>query len=183
MLGGLSDLLLAEVRNAANPVFRFLVMVSGVPIAAFTECTLPTIEWEMETIREGGLNSYTHQLPGRRKVANVTLKNGVGMGLLLTLWYEQVMFELFAGARHTVTITLMKGPLQPLMVWNMSDCIPLKWIGPQLKSDSNTLAIQTLELACGEIHVVPAPPLPSFGASLPSKWVPKVKRVTNIFTN
>jgi phage tail-like protein len=42
---------------------------------------------------------------------------------------------------------------QPLMVWNIQDAYPIKWTGPQLKSDGNTIAIQTLELVCGEVTV------------------------------
>ena len=57
--------------------FRFGVVIEGIPQGIFTECTLPNIEWETQEIKEGGLNTYTHQLPGRRKGAKVTLKKGL----------------------------------------------------------------------------------------------------------
>jgi phage tail-like protein len=40
------------------------------------------------------------------------------------------------------------------MVWDIEDAYPVKWVGPELQSGSNSVAIQTLELACGAINVV-----------------------------
>ncbi len=133
------------------PGFRFVVNVDGIPIGAFTECTLPTIEWEIEEVKEGGLNTYIHQLPGRRKSAKITLKNGVGMAKHIMLWYNMNLREIFS--RHRVTITLLNSVLVPMMVLYIEGAYPVRWSGPNLKTDDNTVAIQTLELACGEIVV------------------------------
>ncbi len=96
------------------------------------------------------MNTYIHMLPGRRKSARVTLKNGVGKSTLLE-WYLQSMSEKFS--RKNVTITLLDEKLKPVMVWDLTDAYPVKWSGPQLKTDQNAVAIQTLDLACGEISV------------------------------
>ena len=134
----------------ANPAFRFVVDVEGERQAAFTECTLPTLEFDVEEIKEGGLNTHTHQLPGRRKGARISLKNGVGKGKLLN-WYLEGFEK--AVARKPLTITLLNSQLKPLMVWSIQESYPIKWSGPQLKSDDNAIAIQTLELVCGDITV------------------------------
>jgi phage tail-like protein len=134
------------------PAFRFIVNVDGIPVGAFTECTLPTLEWEVEEVKEGGLNTYVHQLPGRRKSAKITLKNGVGVAKTMLAWYIQNLNEKFS--RHNVTITLLNSLFIPMMVLNIQDAYPVKWTGPQLKTSDNTVAIQTLELACGEITVM-----------------------------
>jgi phage tail-like protein len=138
------------IRLLANAAFRFIVDVGNDRQGAFTECALPTIEWDIEEVKEGGLNTYIHQLPGRRKSARVSLKNGVGKSGLLE-WYFQSMKEQFA--RKNVTITLLDMQLKPVMVWELNEAYPVKWTGPQLKTDNNTIAIQTLDLACGEITV------------------------------
>ncbi len=137
-----------SVRDTANAAFRFLVAVDGESQAAFTECTLPTIEWEVEEVREGGLNAFTHQLPAQRKAATLSLKNGVGRTALLD-WY----LESIGGApsRKTITIPLLNVERQPVMSWHITGAFPARWEGPQLQSDANTVAIQTLELACGEV--------------------------------
>lgn len=149
-----SEILLRALTNSA---FRFVVAIDGVPLGAFTECTLPDIAWDVEEVKEGGLNTMVHQLPGRRKAAKITLKNGVGMASDLLTWYIMTMNEQFW--RRRVTVTLLGSPLlgplfMPVMIWHVEDAYPIRWTGPQLRTGDNTVAIQTLELACGEITVL-----------------------------
>ena len=139
-----------ELRKQTNPGFRFIVEVDGLSSGVFTECTLPVVEWEIEEIKEGGLNVYTHQLPGRRKGARITLKNGVGSSKLVD-WYLKMMTEEFK--RREVTIVMKDSMLDPVMTWKIEAAYPIKWTGPALKASENSIAIQTLELACGEITI------------------------------
>jgi len=132
-----------------DAAFRFVVNVDGIDFGAFTECTLPTLEWEVEEVKEGGQNTYIHQLPGRRKSAKVTLKNGVGNADLMMDWYSSQLEGKFK--RHEVTITLYNSMLVPKMVLAIHGAYPSKWTGPNLKSDDNTIAIQTLEMTCSSI--------------------------------
>lgn len=139
-----------SIRALTNPAFRFVVDVDGEAQAAFTDCTLPAVEWDIEEIKEGGLNTFTHQLPGRRKGAKVSLKNGVGSSALID-WYIETMSESFQ--RKPLTITLLNSQMETVMTWHVADAYPVKWAGPTLKSSDNSIAIQTLELACGEVSV------------------------------
>lgn len=134
-----------------HAAFRFIVSLDGEKVGAFTECVLPTIEWEMEEIKEGGLNTYIHQLPGRRKSSKITLKNGVGVAEDLVSWYTEALSENYT--RHQVSIELLDSEKGPVMSWDIEKAYPTKWKGPDLKSGENTIAIQELELACGEITV------------------------------
>lgn len=138
------------LRKTMNAAFRFVIDVGGSKQGAFTECSLPTIEWEVEEVKEGGLNSFVHQLPGRRKGARLTLKNGVGTHELVD-WYLEAMQESYK--RKSVSVSLLDVKLEPVMTWHLAEAYPVKWAGPQFKSDDNSVAIQTLELACGEITV------------------------------
>ena len=139
-----------QIRSQANPAFRFVVDVGGERQGAFTECTLPTLEWEVEEIKEGGLNHFVHQLPGRRKATKITLKNGIGKNELVR-WYIQGIKEIVE--RKPISIMLYDPSHNPIITWSIKDAYPVKWTGPQLKTDANTIAIQTLELVCGEISV------------------------------
>lgn len=143
--------LMKMVRNSA-PSFRFMVQVNGIPFGVFTECTLPSIEWETEEVKEGGLNTYTHQLPGRRKSTTVTLRNGVGLSPFME-WYLKSMDGTII--RRAVIITLFSSLRAPVMVLQISDAYPVKWEGPQLKSDDTNIAVQSLELACGSVQLIP----------------------------
>ena len=140
------------VRAKANPVFRFIVEVNGTAIGAFTECTLPAIEWDVLEVQEGGQNRYVHTLPGRRKKATLTLKNGVGLASTLLQWYKDALTEKWGPpGDQVITIKLMDAEGTQVMSLKIESCVPVKWTGPALKPDENTIAIQSLELACGEM--------------------------------
>lgn len=138
----------AKLHRLANPAFRFVVAVDGQRQAAFTECKLPDIEWEVEQVKEGGLNTFVHQLPGQRKPGKIALQNGVGKSALVDWYIETLGGKL---TRKSVTVTLLDAEKETVMVWHLHDAFPTKWSGPQLKSDSQAIAIEMLELACGEI--------------------------------
>jgi phage tail-like protein len=130
--------------------FRFVVEISGIPQGVFTDCTLPNIEWETQEIKEGGLNTYTHQLPGRRKGAKITLKKGLVKEDLLT-WYSDMMSERFENTRKTIDIILFDSLHNPVIKWSCEKAYPTKWTGPDLKAGDNAVATQTLELACAGV--------------------------------
>ena len=136
-------------EETLHGAFRFVIELDGEAIGAFTECALPSIEWEVEEIKEGGLNTHIHQLPGRRKSAKITLKNGVGFGQSLVDWYLEYMNEGFS--RKRVTVSLLDMQQEAIMEWEIAEAYPLKWSGPSLKSGESAVAIQELQLACGEI--------------------------------
>lgn len=140
-----------KLHTTLTASFRFVVSIDGQAVGAFTECTLPTIEWEMEQIKEGGLNTSVHQLPGQRKQATITLKNGIGIVDDLLSWCMDSMNESFT--RRKVTVTVHNSMKKSVITWNIEGALPMRWSAPQLQSDSNTVAIQTLELVCGEVTV------------------------------
>jgi phage tail-like protein len=140
-----------DSRFTAIPSFRFVVSFDGEAVGAFTECALPSIEWETEEIKEGGLNAYIHQLPGRRKAAKVTLKNGVGIARKLDDWYVDILNGTLA--RRKVSIELLNLKHDKMMTSDIEGAYPSKLLVPSLKAEENTFAIQELELTCGEISI------------------------------
>lgn len=141
-----------QLHLMLSAAYRFVVEVDFHPVGAFTQCTLPTIEWDVETVKEGGVNTYVRQLPGPRKQANLSLQNGIGLMSELKYWYYKAMNEEFSQRR--VTVTLLNSLFMPVIVCDIQDAFPVRWTMPQLQTESNAAAIQTLELACGEITVI-----------------------------
>ncbi|MEM7797776.1 MAG: phage tail protein [Chloroflexota bacterium] len=134
--------------------FRFSVELDGRRIGAFTECTLPSLEWDVEQIREGGQNNFIHQLPKGRKSGKLTLKRGLGSSLIIMQWYLNCLRGQFE--RKDVTINLMGylgGINYTAFSWTAIGAYPTKWSGPQLQSSGKAVAVETLELACNEIIV------------------------------
>jgi len=150
--------IISRVLTNAAPTFRFIVLVNGAPYGIFTECDLPVVEWETQPIKEGGLNTRVHHLLGRRKETKLTLKNGVGTSAFIA-WYLTAMAGVFdipgLGLRRSVTVILLNSLKIPVMTWHIENAMPTKWAGPQLKTSENSVAVQTLELVCGEITIVP----------------------------
>lgn len=140
-----------QLHTMLSAAFRFVVAVDYRPLGAFTECTLPTIEWEVEPVKEGGQNAFVYQLRGPRKQATVSLQNGIGIMSDMMIWYFRTMRGHYS--RRDVTITMLDSWCIPLMVWQIEDAFPVRWSVPQLQTNSNTVAMQKLELACGEITV------------------------------
>ncbi len=139
-----------QVRSNSVPVFRFLVSTGGNSLGVFTECTLPVIEWELEDVKEGGQNNFVHQLPGRRKAARLTLKNGVGKSALMD-WFWQLLEGKIVRKSLTVQLLQTQDTNSVVMSLHIQKAYPVKWSGPTLKSDDNSIAIQTVEFVCGEI--------------------------------
>lgn len=151
LMDALKSTSLEMARSHTNPAFRFVVNIENLPQGVFTECTLPVVEWDIMEVKEGGLNTYVHQLPGRRKSARITLKNGLGTSALLD-WYIDALEEKFTRRKITIKLLNAKQKLQsPIMTWDIEGAYPVKWTGPQLNSGENTIAIQTLDLACNQI--------------------------------
>ena len=147
--------------DTLNPLanFRFALDLgqskswSGV----FTECKLPDVAWDIEQVKEGGQNTFIHQLPGQRKPGNVTLKYGLTKQYELLDWYADMMSEDFKETSRTVTITLLDSESKPVLVWNLHNAYPVKVTWPDLKAGDSTVAIQTLELACGRVEFEKSP--------------------------
>ncbi len=140
--------MLSAIKNLfeSHVNFRFDVIVEGVVVAAFTECTLPTLQVETLEIKEGGQNTYTHKLPVRVNAGSITLKHGLSRRTELLSWYLQVLEGDIEEATRQVTVVMYDVMHIPLAIWNFRDAYPVKWTGPTLKSDGSEIAIESLEL-------------------------------------
>ncbi len=140
--------MLSAIKNLfeSHVNFRFDVIVEGVIVAAFTECTLPTLQVETMDIKEGGQNTYTHKLPVRVNAGSITLKHGLSRRTELLSWYLQVLEGDIEEATRQVTVVMYDVMHIPLAIWNFRNAYPVKWTGPTLKSDGSEIAIESLEL-------------------------------------
>ncbi len=129
--------------------FRFTVEIEDMTWGAFTDCTLPAVEMESEVVKEGGLNTFVHQLPGMLKPSKITVKNGIGFLDSMNQWTVDIMKGKITRKKITVNMLDEKG--EAYMVVTMQDAFPTRWSGPQLKSDSNLVAIHSLEFVGGEV--------------------------------
>jgi phage tail-like protein len=123
---------------------RFGVEIEGIIKGWFTECGGLTVERKTEPHKEGGVNDYVHQLPGQIEYTHITLKRGVADDALWN-WFQKGLYD-GKVERRNVSIILYNGDRTKAKRWNLRKAYPVKWTGPDLKADSNQVAIETLEI-------------------------------------
>jgi len=124
----------------------FLMEIEGIVEASFSECSGLQVETEIDERQEGGVNEYRHKLPKGSKYANLTLKRGLTDSPVLWNWHRDVV----NGKVQRKSVSIIVWDVQindQRWRWDFKDAYPVKWTGPELKWDSNTVAIETLELA------------------------------------
>lgn len=128
------------------PKFHFQVDWGGTRIG-FTEVTGLGTETEVIEYRDGANPGYSKQkIPGMQKFGNVTLKRGVfASDNEYFDWWNTV--SLNTVTRRDVTVSLLNEAHEPVMVWKVKNAWPAKITSPDLKSDGNEIAIESIELA------------------------------------
>ncbi len=136
---------LLGIRNDPYMAFNFLVEIEGLIVGGFSEVSGLQVETVVETYREGGLNEYEHKLAGAtRYPSNLILKHGLTDIETLWSWHQDVV----AGTieRKNGTIYLLDQQGLPAMWWDFVGAYPVKWTGPELRAESNTVAVESVEL-------------------------------------
>jgi phage tail-like protein len=138
-------------EQEAHTNCRFYVMIEGIPKAVFSEVSGLQVETEVMEYAKGGNNSFSHRLPGRTKVSNLTLKRGMTSSNEFFKWYVQTMNG--KSDRRNLAVVMYDSQGEELLRWDFLNAYPVKWIGPQLEAGSNATAVETLELAHDGLHV------------------------------
>lgn len=143
--------LILDPSDRIEPIikFRFALTMTGKSgtvnvIGWFTECNGLTIEREPIPYKEGGVNDYVHQLPGRITQSRVTLKRGLADNALWD-WFQAGLYD-GKVERRNVSIILYNSNLTKKKQWDLDSAFPVKWTGPDFQSDTNQVAVEALEL-------------------------------------
>ncbi|MCD4767267.1 MAG: phage tail protein [Methanosarcinales archaeon] len=132
-------------RSDPYSAYRFKVEIEGIIAAGFTDVSGLTIETEVETIKEGGVNNYEYKLPKFTKYSNITLKRGL-IDLKLWDWYQTVISGKFKRKSGTIYL-LDHSRNKTLDYYDFYEAYPIKWEGPTFNAKNSTVASETLVLA------------------------------------
>ncbi|MDF2188593.1 phage tail protein [Paraflavitalea sp. CAU 1676] len=134
------------MANYPLPKFHFRVEWGGSKIG-FTEVTGLNIENEMIEYRDGSSPEYHKiKMPGLQKYGNVTLKRGMFNGdNEFFQWLNTVSLSKIV--RRDITISLLNENHEPVYIWRLKNAWPTKVTAPDLKSDANEVAVETIEMA------------------------------------
>ena len=197
--GALAGLRMAQeqigFRFDPAPSYLFFIELSGLLVALFTECSGLQVERNVEEIKEGGLNTHVHKLPGRLSYKNIVLKRGLSMSRALWDWFMQgqrdcnvrrLNFSIIQGAPgHNLATAIAGGAVSmsemafgmlgkgfgKVKHWDVENAWPVKWEMSALKaSDDKTVAIETLTIAHHGLSLsyeagTPMSPVPSVATS------------------
>ena len=115
---------------------------------SFTEVTGLVMEREkIEYRHSDSLDLSKIAMPGMVKNSNITLKRGkFEADFDYNKWLKEVANERSKGRRN-VTIRLLNEKHAPVAAWTAVNCFPVKITAPDLKSDANETAIESIEIA------------------------------------
>jgi phage tail-like protein len=127
-------------------------------VGRFSKATGLGAELEVMGHPEGGRNDFVHQLPVRHTWERIVLETGVVRGPGLWSWYEAGLSQSL-GARRDGTVILLTRSGLPAVAWAFRAGVAAKWTGPELDAQSDTVAIEKLEIAHeGLTRVLLSPP-------------------------
>ena len=129
------------------PRFHYKVDWGGVKIS-FTEITGMDQQVEVIEYRHSDSKDFSKiKMPGMRKFSNITLKRGKFEGDFdYNTWLDSIANDR-TGSRRDIVVRLMNEKHEPVAVWKAARCFPVKVTAPDLKSDANEVAIETMEIA------------------------------------
>jgi len=148
--GGVVDKHVADPEGA----YVFCLEIEGVEIAQFLECSGLKSTTTIFELEEGGMNHRVHKLPGQSKWDNITLRYGVTGDVSLMGWRGGIIQDEFGkGSRKNGAIVVKNNQMEVVRRYNFMEAWPVSWEGPSLNSQSNELAIESIELAHNGIEV------------------------------
>lgn len=106
-------------------------------------------EVQLETVNEGGENLHAHRLPGKITYNNLVLERGYSTGVVpspLNLEFNLTLstFKFFPS---NVVVMLFNEAGIPIGSWHFMKAYPVKWSVSDLDAGSNSVLIDTMELA------------------------------------
>ena len=154
----------------APPVgFHFLVVFELFPQTPqdfrFQEVSGLDVELEMEPVKEGGQNRFTHQLPVRNRYTDITLKRGLFIGSGITLWCKNAI-ENFVFVPTNVLISLLTPEHLPLQSWYVINAIPKKITVANFNAQENSVVVESLVLSYNYFSTIGVESLIGGAASL-----------------
>ncbi len=128
------------------PKFRFEVKWDAA-VMSFQEVSGLDVESQPLEYRHGDSPSFSViKMPGIKKYSDVTMKKGVFKAdNQFWTWFNQIKMNTIK--RSTILISLLDETNAVAMSWKLLNAFPSKITVTDMKSDSNEVAVETLELA------------------------------------
>ena len=145
--------LLDSTSTLGGLISTGLSVLGASPSAGFSECTGLDGSLDTEDYEEGGNNAFVHKFRKHMRWTNIVLKRGVGRDDRLWDWF--FAYTKGKGQRRNGLITLLDGAGERRKTWGFRDGLPVRYVGPSLKADQSTVAIESIEIAHHGLYQLP----------------------------
>jgi len=124
---------------------NFLVELDGLIVGGFSKVDGLESAIETQDFVEGGENGFVHKILKGRSSPPLVLTHGLTDIDTLWGWYERTSRGVIK--RKNGTIMLLDSQRLPVMWWNFTEALPVKWVGPSFDASSDAqVAIERVEL-------------------------------------
>lgn len=125
--------------------YNFKLMISGMAVGHFTECSGPEIIIDTYEYREAGQSQVVHHIPTITNYGEISLKQGLTRSTELWDWFmATVEGEI---QRTAVSIILLDSRgTTPVVQWNLFDALPVRWVGANLRATAREVYVQEFGL-------------------------------------
>ncbi len=127
---------------------RFAVDIDGVNMGYFQSVTGFSNESEVVEDKVVGANGQTviRKNPGQLVWGPITLERGLTSSLSLWEWRQAVIDGKTSEMRRNGSIILYGHNMEEKARYNFTQAWPSKWTGPAMKSDDNSVAVESIEI-------------------------------------
>lgn len=143
--------------------FYFMLSLNGED-AAFQEVAGISKQVGIEEVVSGGENRFKYRLPTTASSQNLVLKRAlVPEGSSLVDWCMDCMDGGLSGSIQTkdISVSLLDSNGDILVMWTFHKAYPIKYSVSDLKSQENTICIESIELAYTYFEIAQSTPISS----------------------
>lgn len=144
----------AQDGNWPLPKFYFMVDWGSSKNIPFQEVSGLEVEAQTLTYRHGNSPVFSEiNMPGIIKNSNVTMKKGLfANDNSFWDWYKNIKMNTIE--RQNIVIRLLDEGGNPTMTWKLINAWPTKISSTDLKSDSNEVAVESIEIMHEGLSIV-----------------------------
>jgi phage tail-like protein len=124
--------------------YNFKLVIQGVTIGHFTECTGLGVRVQALRYQEGG-GHVVHRIPGPLDFADVTLRYGLTSSTELWTWFMSGV-EGRVDRRNVSVLMLETDDVTEALRWDLINAWPSEWRGAPLDALGREVAIESMTL-------------------------------------
>jgi phage tail-like protein len=137
----------AAQTNWVDPygAYNFKLMIGTIAAGHFTECSGPQVTVDTVEYREAGLSQVVHHVPTITTYGEISLRQGLTRTTELWDWFVATVNGEIRRMNVSIILLDSRGTL-PVVQWDLSDALPVRWLGANLRATAREVYVQEFGL-------------------------------------